>query len=136
MRAPERTARRWLETAREDLEFARYAAVADYHAQACFHAHQAAEMAIKAIHYAQGARLVLGHGIRHLVEKLHAPNLEAVLPAARELDLYYVPTRYPNGLDDGTPSEAFGAGQSTKALGLAQEIVSTASTMIGQQAGY
>lgn len=134
MSASKETARRRLDTARRDLAYARHAAGAGFHAPACFFAHQAAEKAIKAIHYGRGARLVLGHGIRLLIERLKMPRLEASLPAARELDLYYVPTRYPNGLDDGTPHDAFAVDQSSRAIGHAEDIVGAAAREIDQLA--
>jgi len=46
--------------------------------------------------------------VRVLIERLerrHAP-LDALLGAARELDLLYGPTRHPNGLASGTPGQA------------------------------
>lgn len=134
MRASDHTSLRWLETARKDLEFAGFAAKAGFHAHACFNAHQAAEKAVKAIHYAKGARMVLGHSIRQLVENLNSPSLATLLSAARQLDLYYVPTRYPNGLDDGTPEEAFSSDQSSTALGLANDIVGAAAHIIDELA--
>lgn len=114
-------ARRWLETAREDLKFSHYAAEGEFFAQACFHAQQAAEKAVKAAHYATGARAVIGHGIRSLIERLEPPDpvLDLLLDNARELDLLYVPTRYPNGLDTGTPGVAFSKAQAERALELA-----------------
>lgn len=132
MRSSDRTSRRWLDTARKDLDYARFAAAAGFHAHACFNAHQAAEKAVKAIHYGRGARAVLGHGIRQLVERLDIPSLEALLSAARQLDLYYIPTRYPNGLDDGTPDEAFSADESSRAIGLARDIVAAAADIIDE----
>ena len=134
MRASDHTSRRWLDTAREDLAYAGFAAGAGFHAHACVNAHQAAEKAVKAVHYAGGARMVLGHGIRQLIENLNIPSLAALLPAARELDLYYVPTRYPNGLDDGTPEEAFCSDQSSRAIGLADDIVAAAARIIDELA--
>ena len=130
MRAADRTSRRWLETARKDLDYARLAADSGFHAHACFNAHQAAEKAVKAIHYARGARMVLGHSIRQLIERLGLPSLGVLLSAARQLDLYYVPTRYPNGLDEGTPDEAFSEDQSSQALDLAGDIIVAATAIV------
>ena len=132
MRSPGGTSRRWLDTARKDLEFARLAAAADFHAHACFNAHQAAEKAVKAVHYGSGARAVLGHGIRQLVERLDIQSLRALLSAARQLDLYYIPARYPSGLDDGTPDEAFSEDESSRAIGLARDIVRAAAEIIDE----
>jgi HEPN domain-containing protein len=118
-------ASRWLEAAREDLAYARYAAVGGYHAPACFFAQQAAEKAVKVVHYLHGARAVIGHSVRGLIEQLVPPEpaLHALLDAARELDLLYIPTRYPNGLASGTPGAAFGAAQSRRAIDLAERCV-------------
>jgi len=120
---------RWLAAAREDLAYARHAAAGNHHAPACFFAQQAAEKAVKAVHYRRGARAVIGHSVRALIEPL-APRvaaLDALLDAARELDLLYVPTRYPNGIDAGTPGQAFSAAQSERAIVLAERIVESAA---------
>ena len=130
MSNPVRIARRWLDTARHDLAFARHAAEAGFHAPACFHAHQAAEKAMKALHYARGARAVYGHGIRQLIERLDNSGFGHLLSGARELDLFYLPTRYPSGLDDGTPEEAFSSEQSSRALAFADEIVAAAASSL------
>jgi HEPN domain-containing protein len=129
MRDPRTEARRWLEAAREDLAYARHAAAGAHHAPACFYAQQAAEKSVKAVHYLRGARAVLGHNVRALIEQLTpAPAaLSTLLDAARELDLLYVPTRYPNGLDSGTPGRAFSLAQSSRALDLALRFVEAAA---------
>ena len=132
MNNPRREARRWLKAAREDLEYARHAAKGGFDAPACFHAQQAAEKAVKALHYRRGARAVIGHNVRALIEQLHPrqPRLDEHLDAARELDLFYLPTRYPNGLDTGTPSEAFSPAQSAHAVELALPIIDAAAAII------
>jgi HEPN domain-containing protein len=132
MRDPKTEALRWLAAAREDLAYARDAASDGHHAPACFHCQQAAEKAVKALHYARGARVVLGHTVRALIENLdpRRPALDALLDAARELDLFYVPTRYPNGLDEGTPGQAFGSAHSSRGLGLAGAILDAAAAAL------
>jgi HEPN domain-containing protein len=129
MRDPKTEAERWLASAREDLAYARHAAAGGHHAPACFHSQQAAEKAVKAVHYARGARVVLGHTVRALIQSLdpRTEALEALLDAARELDLFYVPTRYPNGLDQGTPGQAFSAAHSSSAIALATRLVEVAA---------
>jgi HEPN domain-containing protein len=131
MSEPRPEAARWLAAAEDELATARHLTAGGFHAPACFHAQQGAEKAVKAVHYARGARTVLGHNIRGLIEALapRVPVLDGLLDAARELDLLYVPTRYPNGLAAGTPAEAFSAAQAQRALGHAEAVVeaSTAS---------
>jgi HEPN domain-containing protein len=121
---------RWLRSAKEDLAYARVASAAGHHAPACFHSQQAAEKAIKAVHYGRGARVVIGHNVRALIEALDPPvqNLTARLDDARDLDVFYIATRYPNGLESGTPGEAFGQQQSSRAILAAEAIVAASET--------
>ena len=116
---------RWLAAANDDLRQARYLAEGGFHAAACFHSQQAGEKAVKAVHFHRGARAAVGHSIRKLIELLEprVSALDALIGAARELDLMYIPSRYPNGLDEGTPGEAFGPEQSKRAINLAQSIL-------------
>jgi len=136
MHDAEAEAARWLRAAREDLACARHAAEGGFHAPACFHAQQAAEKAVKAVHFRRGARAVIGHSVRALVSSLPADvaSLAEHLDSARELDLFYLPTRCPNGLDSGTPGEAFSAAQSRRAIELAGGIVVTAEDTIDERA--
>jgi HEPN domain-containing protein len=126
---------RWLRSAREDLTYARVAAGAGQHAPACFYAQQGAEKAVKAVHFARGARVVIGHSVRALIESLDPPEpaLRALLDDARDLDVLYIPTRYPNGLESGTPGEAFGARQSERALEAAERLVCAAEQVAVSQ---
>ena len=119
---------RWLRSANEDVTYAQVARGANYHAPACFHAQQAAEKAVKAIHYGRGARVVIGHNVRALIEALvpAVAALTTLLDDARDLDVFYIPTRYPNGLESGTPGEAFGPQQSARALAAADAILTAA----------
>ena len=125
---------RWLVAAREDLAYAQHAGVSGFNAPACLFAQQAAE---KAVHYGQGARGVIGHSVRGLIEKLspREASLDALLEAARELDLFYIPTRYPNGLDSGTPGTVFSQQQSERTLDLATRIVDAAAAVLDPHSG-
>ena len=91
-------------------------------------AQQAAGKVVKAVHYARGARAVLGHGVRDLIERLdpRVSVLDELLDDARELDLNYIPTRYPNGLEAWTPAVGFGAPQAARAIAGASAIVTAA----------
>lgn len=123
--------RRWLSAARDDLALARHAAAGGFHAGACFHAQQSAEKAAKAAHFARGARSVFGHSVRKLLEALEDATIELLLDAARELDLLYIPSRYPNGLESGTPADAFGPAQSSRAIRHAETIVEQIDNVLG-----
>ncbi len=123
----EEMCRRSVDVAVDDLRHARYAEEGGFFPQACFSAQQAAEKAIKAVHYARGARAVLGHSVRNLIERLDpgVPELDDLLDDARELDLNYIPTRYPNGLDAWTPAAGFGAPQAARTIAGASAIVTS-----------
>jgi len=108
---------RWLRQAENDLEFGRLALREGYFAQACFIAQQSAEKALKSLAYGSGERLVIGHSLVELVERLRDrfPAVSALRETAGLLDQYYIPTRYPNGLAGGVPFEAFGERQAREA---------------------
>jgi HEPN domain-containing protein len=125
MRDPKAECARWLSQADNDLAFARYASEGRFFHQACFHAQQAAEKALKAVHYNDGARAVLGHSAVGLLAKLlnSHPDLDRVHDLAAELDLFYIPTRYPNGLVEGTPHETFTRALAERATKAAEELL-------------
>jgi HEPN domain-containing protein len=125
MRDPRAEGRRWLDQAENDLKFARLALQGGFHHQVCFIAQQCAEKGLKAVLYADGARNVIGHSAVALLARLvgDRPDLARLSDAAAELDLYYIPTRYPNGLVEGTPHEVFTRSQAERALGLAEDFL-------------
>ena len=124
----EAQAKRWLDAAVDDLRHARYAEEGGFYAHACFSAQQVAEKAVQAVHYARGARAVLGHSVRNLTERLdpRVVSLDELLDDARELDLNYIPTQYPNGLEAWTPATGFGARQAATAIAGASAILTAA----------
>jgi HEPN domain-containing protein len=119
---------RWIATARGDLETARVLREAGRWAHACFHAQQAAEKAIKALWYLHDLD-PWGHSVLKLIEDLGAADPETyrfvadLREPAGQLDRFYVPTRYPNGLPDLTPDEAYFERDAVAALDLAARVV-------------
>jgi HEPN domain-containing protein len=77
---------------------------------ALFHFQQAAEKALKAFLYlkVQSVEVFYTHSVDDLCAMAAEldPDFKAV-SSARRLDRYYIPTRYPNGLPGGIPSEFF-----------------------------
>ncbi|MBW2263452.1 MAG: HEPN domain-containing protein [Deltaproteobacteria bacterium] len=128
MHDPAAEAARWMDQAENDLEFARYALEGGYHHQVCFLCHQASEKAIKSVLFGDGARTVIGHSLVGLIDKLSRDRatLAALRDGAAELDLFYIPTRYPNGLVEGTPHEAFTRSQAERAISQAERILEAA----------
>jgi HEPN domain-containing protein len=121
-------ASRWLRQAEHDLLFGELALREGFFAQACFVSQQTAEKALKSLSYGQGERLVLGHSIVELADRLAAkiPELGKLREQAGLLDQYYVATRYPNGLPGGVPFEAFGERQAREAIEAARTFVAIA----------
>lgn len=130
---PRAEAERWLTQARSDLDFARLGLREGFFAQACFQCQQAAEKALKAIHYLGGARFVPGHSLVELLAPIldRHPGLAALVPGARHLDQLYIPTRYPNGLPGGVPAEVFSSDQATAAIDDATKFLEAARTLLG-----
>ena len=116
---PPRT-RDWFAQAERDLEQAVASRAEGRHEWACFAAHQAAEKAMKAAHYARGQE-AWGHVVRQLLEDFAAPS--ELIDKGRVLDSYYIPTRYPTGHVEGAPFEHYGSLQSTDAITYAGQII-------------
>ncbi|MEN6321048.1 MAG: HEPN domain-containing protein [Syntrophaceae bacterium] len=103
-------ARRWLDTALEDLDAARALLDKQKFSHACFFAQQAAEKSLKSLWISMGED-PWGHSIQKLITEF--PNsgikttMEEYIETSAILDRYYIPTRYPNGLPDLTPGKYY-----------------------------
>ena len=114
----------WMAQARRDLENARYNRAGSFWEWACFAAQQAAEKALKAVYQSLGAD-AWGHSVfgllQGLQEKTEVPP--GLFDAARQLDRYYIPSRYPNGWSAGAPKDMFVDEDAQHAVGCAEEIL-------------
>jgi HEPN domain-containing protein len=97
--------RAWFEQAEADLRAAELSASGGAYEWACFQAQQAGEKALKGFLYARGFTSIVTHSLRRLVRECQVlePPFAELAEAARLLDQHYIPTRYPNGLDEETP---------------------------------
>ncbi len=132
-------AERWLRQAESDLAFAALGAREGFPAQACFTSQQAAEKAVKAVLYLSGARFVPGHSVVELLDRAAAAVADAdaaplrrLQDSARQLDQYYIPTRYPNGLPGGIPAEVFTDAQAEDAVARARSFVEAARARLSR----
>lgn len=121
MKEPKAEADRWLRQAEDDLEYARLGLREGFYAQVCFQCQQICEKAIKALRYGRGERVVIGHALVELAAPLAA--LSGFQDNLSVLDQYYIPTRYPNGLPGGVPSDVYTKTQAAAAVDVAQQIV-------------
>ena len=119
----------WFSQAKRNLEQAVASRDEGRDEWACFAAHQAAELAIKALHLARGQE-AWGHVLTRLLADLPLSVDPAVRERARVLDNFYVPTRYPNGHAEGPPFEHYGPLQSEEAIAHAGAILDYVSTAL------
>lgn len=116
---------RWLLQAKHDMDDARYAAEGNRFNLACFLAQHAAEKALKGYLYGKGRSLILAHSVARLCQAATESDaaFDSLRARAAPLDKYYIPTRYPNGLPGGIPSEAFDQIDAMRALELGEEVI-------------
>lgn len=118
MKSNEAEALRWLEQAKHDARAAELNSREGYFEVACFLSQQAVEKALKAFLYRQGERPVVGHSVYLLCKgcQVYKHEFGEILDLCKELDRYYIPTRYPNGLPGGIPHDVFTAQDAQVAL--------------------
>jgi HEPN domain-containing protein len=126
---------RWLKTGEDDLDAAAVLRKNRKFPQACFYAQQAAEKALKAIWYYRDAD-PWGHSIRKLIEDLENVDLtlyarlKTLLRAGTVLDRFYIPTRYPNGLPELTPAEAYLEEDAEECIRQANQILASVKSLL------
>jgi HEPN domain-containing protein len=126
---------RWLRTGEDDLDAAIVLRKNKKFPHACFHAQQAGEKALKAVWYYADAD-PWGHSIRKLIEDLEKVDLslyerlKSLLRAGTLLDRFYIPTRYPNGLPELTPGEAYLDEDAEQCIQQATEVLAAVKALL------
>lgn len=124
---------RWFEQAKDDLSSAKILSGNKKFAQSCFYCQQAAEKALKSLWFMFGFD-PWGHSILRLMQdyedELIRMELNTFIDHARILDRYYIPTRYPNGLPDLIPFEAYGFRDAQEAIVLTNEVIETITNLL------
>jgi HEPN domain-containing protein len=122
-------AKRWFQQAFYDLQAARWNIQGRFYDTACFLAQQAGEKALKSLLYYEGARrtALLTHSLVEMIREgeKKVKALSRLLDQARELDLHYIPSRYPNGLPSGYPPQFYGKKVAQEAVIAAGKIFSS-----------
>jgi HEPN domain-containing protein len=124
----------WLRQAEADLRHAKNAMRDADHEWACFAAHQSAEKAAKAAHEALG-QAAWGHVVTELLDALrpHATGIdEPLLDRARALDKLYIPTRYPNGLAGGAPTDFYTRPEAERAIADAEAVLAVCRRVLSR----
>ena len=119
----ERSRDRWVQ-AQSDLIHARHSQEAGDFDWACFAAHQGAEKAVKAVFQKRNLE-ARGHAVSLLLGNL--PEIiavpEDIIDAGKSLDKLYIPTRYPNGLEQGAPTEFYTRREAKEAIDFGQRVL-------------
>jgi len=107
----------WFAQAEHDLAHARAAAGEGRFDWACFAAHQAAEKAVKALHL-HHRQEAWGHVVARLLVELPAVAAASLdlIDAAKVLDAFYIPTRYPDSHAEGPAFSHYGRFQGEEAI--------------------
>lgn len=116
--------RDWLAQAKRDLNHAVHACEDEDFEWSCFSAQQGAEKAVKAVFlHLHGESW--GHSVFALLKALSdkIEVSERLIEAAKNLDKHYIPTRYPNGFDSGTPGDYYTQKDAEEAIKNAREII-------------
>ncbi|MEE9151730.1 MAG: HEPN domain-containing protein [Thermoplasmata archaeon] len=121
----------WFEQAKFDLKAARDSLKSENYEWSCFQAQQAAEKALKAYLYLKGEELILTHSIFRLIKKCKDfDGAFRSIEHCRELDKYYIPTRYANGLPDVIPHEFYTKEDAAKCVEYAETVISTLERIV------
>jgi HEPN domain-containing protein len=92
---------------------------------------------LKAILYAHGEEIVIGHSIERLCRSASGwePKLKEHVTTWAILDGLYVPTRYPNSLPYSIPARVYTRDAAQDAVRLADEMVGFARSVLSRLAG-
>ncbi|MFP4522106.1 MAG: HEPN domain-containing protein [Fibrobacterota bacterium] len=125
----------WLEAAKDDLDSARILKDSGQYAHSCFHSQQSSEKAVKAVFYLKDEE-PWGHSVIKMltgIEQLDA-SAAAVFSGLKKkalfIDRLYIPTRYPDGLPDINPSEAFDKTDADKGIEYAGQFYKAAKKVL------
>lgn len=114
----------WFHQAQQDLEAAKAMVSDEIYNWACFLCQQSAEKAVKALFEKLGAN-AWGHDVTGLLQAL-PKNIEvdaSVIDMAKELDQFYIPSRYPNAHASGAPFQFYTKPQAERGTQYAEQIL-------------
>jgi len=117
--------KRWLAQALNDIDDARYNQKGGRYHLACFLSQQAAEKALKAFLYMNGEDRVWGHSVAELCRRVAEidASFKSIRREVATLDRHYIPTRYPNSLPGGIPSEVYEEADAERAINIADTVI-------------
>lgn len=111
---------RWLEFARQDLQMAELALKEGIYNQVCFHSQQCVEKCLKSMLANQGKTSPRTHSIVDLLRLLPPDYLEHLRDELAQMDIYYIPTRYPDALPGSLAEGLPGKEDAEEAISIAR----------------
>jgi len=111
---------RWLEFAHQDLQMAELAFKEGIYNQVCFHSHQCVEKCLKAELASLSGNPPRIHSIVDLLGLLPPEYLADLRGELEQIDIYYIPTRYPDALPGSLPTGLPGKDDAEVALSVAR----------------
>jgi len=124
---------KWLRQAEADMEAAKGSLANNHFEWSCFQSQQSGEKALKAFLYEKGYTSVVTHSLKELARECSRldETFKAVATDARVLDMFYIPTRYPNGLGgDLAPADFYEKEDAEKCLQSAESILSIVKKLL------
>ncbi len=123
----------WWNQAEADLRHTKVAVESGSYEWACFASQQAAEKAAKAVFEKRGEK-IWGHSVLRLLEVMGESVFipDEIITCAKVLDKHYIPTRYPNGLVEGSPSEFYTKEEAEFAIGCAEKILRFSDSLLSE----
>jgi HEPN domain-containing protein len=113
----------WLMFAREDLRVAELATQEGLYNQVCFHSQQCVEKSLKGWLAAQDKDIPRTHKMSDLLNVLPNELLHGLSSRILLMDLFYIPTRYPDAFPGSLPDGLPGIEEAKDALELAGEVL-------------
>ena len=119
----------WYNQGKRDFQKAKLDYEYKYFEWCCFTSQQAAEKSIKSLGLKKGINL-WGHSLTEMINILseQLPGIKIEFPldikdSAKILDMFYIPSRYPDGFSTGTPEDYFLEKQAMEAINAADDII-------------
>ncbi|MEM2578811.1 MAG: HEPN domain-containing protein [Desulfurococcaceae archaeon] len=114
--------RDWLRQAERNLLSAQVNFREGLYEESCYESHQAAEKAFKALlNYLHKERR--GHSITFLAAEVDIPIPSEIRDCATQLDKHYIPSRYPDVYDEGSPADYYTIKDASSCISCAEKVL-------------
>ncbi len=124
---------KWLKQAEADLKAAKDSLEDGNYEWSCFQSQQSGEKALKSCLYEKGYTSIITHSLKELLKECSKVDMSfnVLSKDARTLDMFYIPTRYPNGLGgDLAPTEFYEREDAEKCISSAELILNTVKNLL------